>query len=135
MDNNVQTDALHTWVIKDKLEQRLDIGMHGVPELKHDEKIFYLGEFRERVIKCLTKKQVVQTFIYPEIEQALRHKQSSKMLINGDLSPKFTSKYLKLAHQIGKPYTIIHNPEFKGESGLVVISNEAVEVKDIEVKE
>ncbi|AET68636.1 Protein of unknown function (DUF1694) [Desulfosporosinus orientis DSM 765] len=40
---------------------------------KHDEKILYLGEFRERIIRRLTKKQIAETFIYPEIKEALSH--------------------------------------------------------------
>lgn len=135
MESDIQTDALHALSTKDKLEQRLAVGMHGVPEWKHDEKILYLGEFRERIIRRLTKKQIAQTFIYPEIKEALSHRQSSRMLINGDLSPDFIDKYIHLARQIGKPYTVIHDPELKGETGLVVVSDEAVNVEDIEVRD
>lgn len=135
MESDIQTDALHAWSMKDKLDQRLAVGMHGIPELKHDEKILYLGEFRERIIRRLTKKQVAQTLIYPEIVNALNHKQSYKMLIDGNLSPQFTDKYVHLAHQMNKLYTVLHDPELKGETGLVVVSIEAVDIEDIDVKD
>ncbi|MHB8126681.1 MAG: YueI family protein [Desulfitobacteriaceae bacterium] len=135
MESDIQTDALHAWDTKDKLEQRLAVGMHGTSEWKHDEKILYLGEFRERIIRRLTKKQIAQTFVYPEIKEALNHKQSSRMLINGELSSQFTDKYIELARQMKKFYTVIHDPELKGETGLVVMSDEAVDIEDIEVRE
>ncbi|WP_088187945.1 YueI family protein [Desulfosporosinus sp. FKA] len=135
MESDIQADTLHAWGTKDKIEQRLLVGMHGTPELKHSEKIQYLGEFRERIIKCLTKKQAAQTFIYSEIEDALKHPQAEKMLIDGELSPQFTDKYIQLARQIGKPYTLIHDPELKGETGVVVVSKDAVDVDDIEIND
>lgn len=117
----------------DQSIQRIAVGMHGTPELKHDEKMNYLGEFRERIIRRLTKKQVAETFVYPQIKEALNHKKSSRMLINGTLSPQFTNKYIKLARNIKKSYTLIHDPELIGETGLVVVSNDAVDIEDIDV--
>ncbi|HBW39001.1 MAG: hypothetical protein VR66_19485 [Peptococcaceae bacterium BRH_c23] len=108
--------------------------MSGSPELKRDEKSNYLGEFRERIIRILSKKQVAQSFIYPEIIEALNHKQSSRMLINGELRDQLTDKYIALARQIAKPYTVINDPGLKGETGLVVVSDQAVDIDDIEVK-
>lgn len=115
-------------------EERLAVGMYGAPELKQDEKSLYLGEFRERIIRILSKKQVAQRFIYPEIIEALSHKQSSRMLINGELSDQFTDKYIALAREVSKPYTVIHDPELKGDTGLVVVSDKAVDIDYIEVK-
>ena len=118
----------------DSPEQRLAVGMYGAPKLKHDEKVIYLGEFRERVIRILSKKQVAQKFVYSEIIDALSYEQSSKMLINGELRDQLTDKYMSLARQVEKPYTVIHDPELKGETGLVVVSDKAVNIQDIEVK-
>lgn len=113
--------------------QRITIGLHGVPELKHDEKMNYLGEFRERIIRRLTKKQLAEKFVYPEIKEALNHEKSSRMLINGTLSPHLTDKYIELARKADKPYTMIHDPNLTGDTGLVVVSDEAVDIQDISV--
>lgn len=64
--------ANNSWVEKDNLEQALLVGIHGAPEIKHDEKIYFLGEFKERVIRRLSIKQVSETGVYPEIIQALK---------------------------------------------------------------
>ncbi|GAB6156305.1 YueI family protein [Desulfosporosinus burensis] len=134
MISDIQTNNSPTLTNMDSPEQRLAEGMHGSPELKRDEKSNYLGEFRERIIRILSKKQVAQSFIYPEIIEALSHKQSSRMLINGELRDQLTDKYIAIARQVAKPYTVIHDPGLKGETGLVVVSDQAVDIDDIEVK-
>jgi len=53
-EKDIQGDAISTWMNKNDLEKVLSIGMYGPPGLKHDEKIYYLGEFKERVINLLT---------------------------------------------------------------------------------
>lgn len=115
-----------------RLEQALFIGGR-VPELKQEERMLYLGELRERVIRKLSKKQVASPSIFPEIKEALKDKRTIKMLINGDLSFKFTDKYIKLAKEVGKPFTMIHNSELKGDTGLAVISDQAMDIEKIDI--
>ncbi|EGW37715.1 YueI family protein [Desulfosporosinus sp. OT] len=117
---------------KSRLEQALSLGGR-VPELKKEERMLYLGELRERVIRKLSKKQVANPSIFPEIKEALKDKRTIKMLINGDLSYKFTDKYIKLAKEVGKPFTIIHNSELKGDTGLAVISDQAIDITNIDI--
>jgi len=135
MDTDVQRAAISVWVNKGELEKALAVGIHGVPELKHDEKIHYLGEFRERVIKLLTKKQVAEPAIYPEILKALGDKRAVKIIFSGDINYHSAKKYHKLAEKLGKRYSIIHDPEFKGDAGLVVVSDDAVDIEDITVRD
>ena len=129
MESNPKINGLPT----SNTIQRIAVGVHGVPELKREEKMNYLGEFRERIIRRLTKRQVAEKSIFPEIEEALYHKKSSRMLINGTLSPQFTDKYIKLARKTKKSYTMIHDPDLAGDTGLVVVSNEAVDIESIDV--
>jgi uncharacterized protein YueI len=117
-----------------EVEQRLMTGIHGAPELRRDEKLQYLGEFRERVLKVLSKEQMKNLQPYPEIETALKDPRSSRLLLNGDLDYDFRAKYLKLAHKYAKPYTIINDPELKGDTGLAVISEHAVDADNVEVE-
>lgn len=118
---------------ENKLEERLLIGIHGTPELKPDEKLRYLGEFRERVLRILTKNQVAQSRIYPEIEEALKDPRATRLLLDGDQAYDSRSKYVKLAHKYQKPYTTVNDPNQKGEIGLAVVSDRAVDVEKIEV--
>ena len=135
MEQDIQTEALGHWMQKEPLEKMLGVGSYGPPELKHDEKIRYLGQFKERVIRLLTKKQVTEPALYPEIVEALQNPRADKMLINGDLGDVFTAKYQRLARRLQKNYTVTHDPELKGDTGLEVISKDAVEVPDITVRD
>ncbi|AGA70335.1 hypothetical protein Desdi_2923 [Desulfitobacterium dichloroeliminans LMG P-21439] len=119
---------------KSQLEERLMIGLHGTPELKLGEKLEHLGVFRERILRLLTKDQVDDKQIYPEIEEALKDPRSTRLLLNGDLAFDFRAKYIKIARQYNKPYTVVNDPRLKGEVGLVVASDQAVDVNEVEVK-
>lgn len=117
-----------------ELEQRLMVGLHGTPELKHSEKVRHLGEFRERIVRILTKDQVDDKQIYPEIEEALKDPRSSRLLLNGDLAYEYRAKYIKIARKYDKPFTVVNDPSLKGNVGLAVVADHAVDVEKIEVE-
>jgi len=123
-----------SWADKSNLEKALLVGMHGPPELKREEKALFLGEFRERVIRSLTKDQVKDPGIYPEIVEALKDSRTVGMLISGDIDWHFSGKYQKLASEMGKKSSIMHDPELKGDIGLVVVSDVAEDVEDVMVE-
>jgi len=133
LDQDNLRDEIGTISQKSRLEQALAIGIDTVPELKKEEKMLFLGEFRERVIRKLSIKQVANPLVFPEIEEALKDKRALKLLINGDLSFAFTEKYIKLAKKVGKSFTTIHNSELKGDTGLVVISDQAIDIQNIDI--
>lgn len=135
MDKDIQSEAISAWAQKDNIEQALMAGMHGITELKHDEKVYYLGEFKENVIRLLSQKQVAEVVIYPEVIRALKDKRATKMIINGSMSSRFIEKYKQLARKMNKPYKVRSDPEFKGSTGLMVISDEAVDIQIITVEE
>lgn len=129
MENDIEAEALHNWASKGLLEQRLS----ETPELRKEEKRYFLGEFEERVLKVLTRGQVAQSFIYPEIKEALEDEHAKRLLLDGELSFEFIKKYIKLAQQLQKPFTFINDPKLKGEIGLAVVSEKAVDVDSIHV--
>lgn len=118
---------------RSELEKTLAYGLYGIPELKHDERTHYLGEFRERVVKMLSRQQVAEPGIYPEIVKALREYPASKLIISGNISDRLTTKYQRICAGLGKRYTIVHDPELKGDTGLVVVSDHAEDIEDITV--
>lgn len=133
MASDVQKEEIGSWVNKDALDKALAVGMHGAPEIKRDEKIRYLGEFRERVMRLLTKKQVAEPAVYLEILDSLKDRRAAKIIISGDINYRSAEKYRKLAEQVGKTCTVIHDPAMIGDTGLVVVSGDAVDIDDISV--
>lgn len=118
---------------KSELEKTLLSGIHGAPEWKRDEKLNYLGEFRERVIRYLTKRQVAEPDIYREIRQALQNNPTSKMIINGDMNSRAYDKYLKLARELNRSFTVRHDADYTGDAGIVIAAADAVDIPDIHV--
>jgi len=116
------------------LERTLQAGIHGAPELRRDEKLIYLGEFRERVLRVLTKQQLAETKVYEEIRDALTDPRAGKLVIDGGTPDRHNDKYEKLAASLGKPYTTRRDAEFRGEIGLLVVSDHAVDVPDEEIR-
>lgn len=129
----MSTTTTQDYLERSELEKILAHGIYGTPELKHDERIYYLGEFRERVIKILSRQQVVEPGIYTEIVMALKAHPASKLIISGDISDKLTKKYQRICADLGRKYTVVHDPSFKGEAGLVVVSDHAEDIEDITV--
>ena len=129
------SETLNEWERHNELEKTILTGIYGQPEIKREEKNRFLGEFRERVIKRLSKKQVVEPGIYSEITDALKDKNAKKLVIHGDILYSQARKYEKLAHQMQKDCSIIHEPGFKGDTGLVVVSGNAVDIENIDVED
>lgn len=134
MKDSTRDEALSGFAGKSGLERTLQSGIHGAPELRREEKTHYLGEFRERVLRVLTRSQVGEPVVYPEIEAALRDPKAAYMVVHSEISGKALAKYKKLAESAGKPVTSRNDPDFEGEAGLAVVSREAVDAEQVEVE-
>ena len=133
MTKDIQREQIGVWSSKDELQKSLAAGLHGAPELKRDEKLRYLGEFRERVIRQLTKKQVMEPGIYPEIVEALKDPRTDRLIICGTIEYDVADKYRDLADDLGKKCTVVRDPDMIGDTGLIVVSATAADVEDIDV--
>lgn len=132
MTNNTR-EVGQIWSQKDQLEQTFLAGLQGGPEIKKEERKTYLGAFWEQVITFLTKKQVREAAIYPEIAEALDHDKFHKMILNASLDTHYTNKYQLLAKKLNKNYTIVSDSDFEQAAGLVVASSQAVELDNIAI--
>ena len=134
MSDDLEKDIIHNYSNKSELERTLTAGISGPPEIKKEEKLHFLGVFKERVLKVLTKKQVKDTMVHSEIITALKDKRATNLLISGDISFKARQKYQQQARELGIKYTVIFDPLLKGDIGLIVASDNAVDVEDISVE-
>lgn len=131
--NKAQSEGIGNLLKTDKIGQTLLAGIHGIPEIRRDEKRYHLGEFKERILKKLSKKQVTEAAIYPEVFQTLKDQRANKLILNGEIDRSSIEKYRVLARRVNKNYTVRNDPSFKGDTGLVVASNQAVEEPEITV--
>lgn len=117
----------------DELERALTYGIYSEPEVKKEERMHYLGQLRERLILALTEDRLKQGEVPKELEQALKDIRTSKVILKGNLPTKIILKYERLAREHGVEASTIYNPQFKGDVGLVVVSNHAVDLPDSQV--
>lgn len=118
---------------KSALEQALLTGLRGTPELKREERSYFLGQYRERVIQVLTFQQVAEPGTYPETKKAITHPKATRLLISRKANLSAAAEYIGLARKYGLSFTTIDRPEFKGSVGLVVAADEAVDQEEITV--
>lgn len=118
---------------RSKLEETLLQGIYGKKELKRMERNHYLGEYEERVIRYLTRKQVLEKDIYPEILAAIKHPAARTLIVDRKIELSAANDYIKTALENGLQYKRVDSPDFVGDVGLVVVSDQAVEVEERKV--
>ncbi|KJS85465.1 MAG: hypothetical protein JM58_08480 [Peptococcaceae bacterium BICA1-8] len=118
---------------KSELEKAIDRGIYGTPELKREEINNYLGCFRERVLKALTKKQIVEPGTYKEILDAIHDPRAKRLVITNDVQLSFAMDYINLAHKNNVEFTLVDGHDYSGDIGLVVVSDTAVDIENIYV--
>jgi uncharacterized protein YueI len=118
---------------KSILERAILSGIYGPPELKREERRYYLGQFRERVIKVLTYEQIAEPGVYPEIRDAMAHPLAKKVIISRRANLSAAKDYVHLARKRQLEFTTVDSPDFKGPVGLVVAAVKAADEEVISI--
>lgn len=117
-----------------KVEDYLEQGIYGPKEIKPGERKEFLGTLRERVLIVLTKSQVFEKDLYPEIEKIMKQYPQANLLLNGQMDYQYLGKYIKLSIRYKIPYKIVLNKEYNSELGLVLAEKDAVDKEEIYVE-
>lgn len=118
---------------KQSVDDILKEGIYGPKEIKPEEKRKFLGTFRERVLIALSRSQVREREIYPQVEEQMKENSSVRLLLNGNIDYESLSKYVKLAQNHHIEYTIVTNKEQDTDIGLVLAMDHAIDKEDIYV--
>ena len=119
---------------KSRLEQQVEQGLYGKPEIKKEEKNRFLGEFKERVICFLTRQQIEESGVYPQVLNAIQDSKAKKLILDREIDENRARDYIDLARENKLDFKRVDSPDFKGEVGLVVVSDKAVDVKKRKIK-
>lgn len=111
---------------KSELEKTVSMALTGPPEIRASEKSTYLGEFEERVLHTLSKEEVKANKITETTKNAFQDQRAKKVIVHRDLEYKEYHKFLKLAKENHLHFTLRYDPDFTGEIGLVVVSDQAI---------
>lgn len=114
------------WADKSEAERALIVGLTGTPQTRPEERARFLGELRERVLVALTAPEIANPAVDHRVASAVADPRAKELIVRGDISFGETAKYRTLAEQHGLTVTIRNDPDFRGDVGLVVISDQAL---------
>ncbi|GGE59707.1 YueI family protein [Priestia taiwanensis] len=120
---------------KNTVDDYLNNGIYGTPEIKGAERKVFLGTIRERIEIALTNGQVMKSTTYKEIESAMKQAKNTKLLLNGNIAYSYLSKYIKLANQHNIPFSLVQDSDSKNPMGLVLTHDVAINKENIFVED
>ncbi|HBZ08595.1 MAG TPA: DUF1694 domain-containing protein [Bacillus bacterium] len=116
------------------LEDYLEKGMYGPKQTKIEERKKFLGTIRERIVVALTKSQVMEPGIYPEVEKLMNEHPKTILLLNGELGYTFLSDYINKARQNNIPFSIVRDKDHSTDIGLVLTYQHAIDKEEIYIQ-
>lgn len=117
-----------------KVDEYLQNGIFGVKQTKPEERRKFLGTIRERIIVALTKSQVMEQGVYPEVEELMKEHPKALLLLNGELNYSFLSDYIHSARAKKIPFSIVTNKDHRTNIGLVLAYEHAIDKEDIYIE-
>ena len=93
------------------------------------EKTYYLGEYKERILGALNKNQIIEDDVYPEIIKLMEEKEAYLLKLSRDIEIKKLKPYILHAEKIGLKYQLVDGLSYRGNIGLVVVSESALDIQ------
>lgn len=114
----------------------LEKGMYGTPQIKPEEKKQYLETYRERVFLAVTFEELASKDTLSLIKTELTNNPGHQLLLNSQLDSTIQQSYMILAKKTQTDFKIINTEQEKTttEIGLVYGTDCAVDFPDISLK-
>lgn len=119
------------------VQDYLEKGMYGAPQLKPEEKRQYLGTFRERVYLTMTIAEMRDKKNVTHFKQELQDNPGQQLLLNAAADFSLQNNYMIIAQKANCPFKIIDSDEALSDEtiGLVYAGDTAVNVEKVAVSE
>lgn len=91
--------------MSDELQNHMNKGMYGTPQINPDERRKYLGTFRERVDVVITFEELNNPESLLDLSQEMSIHPDFRLIINGQVDAASLSKLVKLANDHGIDFT------------------------------
>jgi uncharacterized protein YueI len=118
-------------LVDDIIKEREKAKLHFLKT--QTEKLIYLGEFKENVLAALDKPEIERNLIHNEIKDYMRDSRAVLLKIRRDIPFESIKPYIDEAEKIGLRYTLVDDITFRGNIGLVVVSQDALDNENKEV--
>lgn len=113
------------------VQDYLEKGMYGTPQIKPDEKRKYLGTYRERVVLALTMDDIAKTSYPSGCLSKFKEFPKGQVLLNANLTPQQQNKMMQLAQKAGVSFRLVETDTSTTDIGLVYALDYAVDLDDI----
>jgi len=124
-------------VAEKDIQDYLDKGMYGAPQIKPDEQRKYLGTFRERVFLALTINEMKEQKHVKYFEQELKKQPDYHVLINGNVDMEDQLNFISVAQKCNCSFTVVETKQQEPDNplGLVYAADEAINQEMISLSE
>ena len=120
------------------IQDYLDKGMYGAPQIKPDEQKKYLGTFRERVVFIITSEESEKTKFDSFCLAQFSQYPEGTLLIDANTSMTIQNRFMKLAQQKTINFRMVDTEIEKlapNDIALVFAVDTAIDLEDISVRE
>ncbi|MFS0674746.1 YueI family protein [Ornithinibacillus sp. 179-J 7C1 HS] len=120
---------------KKNVEDYITEGIYGTRLPKQEERDYFLGTLRERIVIALTIGQVMTDKGIQTLEENMKNNQEAKLLFNGKIASKFLKAEKELANKYKIPYTVVSNEAVETDIGAVLTYDYAIDEEHIFMEE
>lgn len=116
------------------IQDYLDKGINGAPQLRPDEKRKFLGTYRERVVFVLTYDELTKDQYKAFCLEQIEHYPNGTILINANVNMTIQSQIMKLSQEQQVTFRLVDTNDLtpKPESiALVYTLDHAIDKEDI----
>ncbi|WP_047983060.1 YueI family protein [Ornithinibacillus californiensis] len=120
---------------KKNVEDYLTEGIYGTRLPKQQERDYFLGTLRERIVIALKIGQVMTDKGLLALEENMKNNKDAKLLFNGEIASKYLKAEKDLANKYNIPYTVVSNTEVDTDIGAVLTYDYAIDKENIFMEE
>lgn len=122
---------------KKDVQDYLDKGMYGTPQIKPEEQRKYLGTFRERIFFAMTIQEMRDKKNLAYFKKELQANPNQQLLINAAVGFSIQNEYMIVAQQQRSNFKIVDtdNQSHPEAIGLVYATDYAVNCEVISISE
>jgi uncharacterized protein YueI len=118
---------------QNRLQQTLSVGVNGPPELRRGERSAYLGQFPEQVLKAATKQAVSGKTVPEQLIKALSDPRCQHVYLSA-AHMDVAGPIMRLAKQHGLRLTVVQAPDLRGDTAVVLTTNQPHDENDLWVR-
>jgi uncharacterized protein YueI len=120
---------------KKNVEDYLTEGIYGTRLPKQQERDYFLGTLRERIVIALKIGQVMTDKGLLALEESMKTNKDARLLFNGEIASKYLKAEKDLANKYNIPYTVVSNTEVDTDIGAVLTYDYAIDKENIFMEE